>query len=242
MNATPTQAPGQRPAPIKVITPPFRLSFPHLLTPTSDPKDPGKGAWYELTALFPKNAPGLDVLRDAIAKAKARGLAEALWGRWPDGRPVEPWATPGVVFHLPVRDADKDPKKAVMDGYRGHYFMKAKAQADKKPSIVGVDLQPIIDPSAIYGGCWCRASCIFYPFNKNGGQGIAVSLHNVQKLKDDASFGGRSRAEDDFGAGVPDEYQAQAPAAPAAPQYQAPAPQYQRPAAPAPAPQTEPDF
>jgi hypothetical protein len=79
-----------------------------------------------------------------------------------------------------------------------------------------------------------------FPFNKKGGQGIAVSLHNVQKLKDDASFGGRSRAEDDFGAGVPDDFQGQGQA-PAAPQ--APAPQYRAaPQAPAPRVEDEPAF
>ncbi len=235
MNAT-TPTTG-RPPPLKILTPAFRLSFPHVLTPTSDPQHPEKGQWYELTALFPKNAAGLDVLRNAIAQAKARGLAEALWGRWPDGRPVEPWTSAGTVFHMPVRDADKDPKKAVMDGYKGHYFMKMKSAGDKRPGVVDANMQPIMQAADLYPGCWCRATCVFYPFNKNGGQGIAVSLHNLQKLKDDTPFGNRARPEDDFGQGVPSEFAPQgggdfdnAPAAPAPTQRPAAPPRQDEPA------------
>lgn len=61
-------------------------------------------------------------------------------------------------------------------------------------------MQPILDQSEVYSGCYGRISVNFYGFNSNGNRGIAAGLGNIQKLRDGESLGGRTSAEDDFDA------------------------------------------
>lgn len=61
------------------------------------------------------------------------------------------------------------------------------------------DVQPIIDQTEFYSGCYGRASIIFYAYNANGNKGIAAGLQNLQKLEDGEPLSGKSRPEDDFG-------------------------------------------
>jgi len=71
---------------------------------------------------------------------------------------------------------------------------------------VDKNVQPILDSTEVYSGCYGRASITFYPFNTNGNRGIACGLQNLQKLADGESLGGRSRAEDDFEAYDDDDF------------------------------------
>ena len=67
-----------------------------------------------------------------------------------------------------------------------------------KPGVVDNDLNPIIDPSEFYSGCYGRASITFYPYNSNGSKGIACGLNNIQKTDDGEQLGGGSSAASDF--------------------------------------------
>ena len=66
-------------------------------------------------------------------------------------------------------------------------------------------MQPILDQSEVYSGCYGRISVNFYGFNSNGNRGIAAGLGNIQKLRDGESLGGRTSAEEDFDAVEVDE-------------------------------------
>ena len=66
--------------------------------------------------------------------------------------------------------------------------------------MVDKNVQPILDQSEVYSGCYGRISVNFYGFNSNGNRGIAAGLGNIQKLRDGESLGGRTNAEDDFDA------------------------------------------
>ena len=71
--------------------------------------------------------------------------------------------------------------------------------------MVDKNVQPILDQSEVYSGCYGRISVNFYGFNSNGNRGIAAGLGNIQKLRDGESLGGRTSAEDDFDAVEVDE-------------------------------------
>ncbi|MCD0152753.1 DUF2815 family protein, partial [Streptococcus agalactiae] len=79
---------------------------------------------------------------------------------------------------------------------KGHYFINANSI--KAPQIVDKQVQPILDQSEVYSGCYARVSLNFYAFNSNGNKGVACGLGNIQKIKDGAPLGGRSSASDDF--------------------------------------------
>ena len=59
-------------------------------------------------------------------------------------------------------------------------------------------VQPILDQSEVYSGCYGQISVTFYGYNSNGNRGIAAGLGNIQKLKDGESLGGRAKASDEF--------------------------------------------
>ena len=95
----------------------------------------------------------------------------------------------------PMRDGDVDREDD--EAYADSYFINANSKL--KPGIVDADLNPIMDQSEFYSGCYGRVSLTFYGFNVNGNRGIAAGLQNVMKTKDGEAMGGRSTAEDDFG-------------------------------------------
>ncbi len=64
--------------------------------------------------------------------------------------------------------------------------------------MVDSKVQPIIDKSEVYSGCYGRISVTFYGYNSTGNRGIAAGLGNIQKLKDGEPLGGRVDASEEF--------------------------------------------
>lgn len=92
-----------------------------------------------------------------------------------------------------LRDGDEEKDDSA---YAGHYFINASS--NEKPGVVDADVNPIIDKSEFYSGCYGRASINLYPYDVSGSKGIAAGLNNVQKLEDGEKFGGGSSAANDF--------------------------------------------
>ena len=125
------------------------------------------------------------------------------------------------------------------------------ASARLQPSIVGLDMQNIINPAEVYSGCYIRANINFFAYKTNGNCGIGCGLNAVQKIEDGEPLTARVSAEEAFGGSntynaVPAmSYPGAAPAVPypaGNPYPQMPAGGYQQPvstaypAQPAPAP------
>ena len=54
------------------------------------------------------------------------------------------------------------------------YFFNANSR--QAPQVVDKNVQPILDQSEVYSGCYGRISVNFYGFNNNGNRGIAAGL------------------------------------------------------------------
>jgi hypothetical protein len=164
----------------KVITGKVRFSYANVFEPKSingsDPK-------YSVSLIIPKeDKVTIDKIKAAIEVAKQEGLSK-LGGKIP------------ANLKTPLRDGDID--RPDDPAYADSYFVNANSTI--RPGIVDANLQPIIDSTEFYSGCFGRASIVFYAYNANGNKGIACGLQNLQKLEDGEPLGGRSRAEDDFG-------------------------------------------
>lgn len=164
----------------KVITGKVRFSYANVFEPKSingsDPK-------YSVSLIIPKeDKVTIDKIKAAIEVAKKEGLSK-LGGKIP------------ANLKIPLRDGDID--RPDDPAYADSYFVNANSTI--RPGIVDANLQPIIDSTEFYSGCYGRASIVFYAYNANGNKGIACGLQNLQKLEDGEPLGGRSRAEDDFG-------------------------------------------
>lgn len=148
-------------------------------------------AKYSIMALIPKtDVATIERMKKAIDAAAQKGLQTKFNGKMP------------VVLKHTLKDADKDTD---LDGVllsekwpetKGHYVINLSTR--NKPQVVDADLNPIIDPTEVYSGCYGRVSMNFYAYNNNGNKGISAGLNNVQKLEDGEPLGGATTAAADF--------------------------------------------
>jgi hypothetical protein len=162
----------------KVIVP-CRFSYLHCWEPDSvnggDPK-------YSVSAIIPKSdTKTVNAIKAAIEQAKKDSVS-----KWGGKVPTN--------LKLPLRDGDID--RPDDEAYAGCYFFNANSR--QAPQVVDSKVQPILDQSEVYSGCYGKISVTFYGYNSNGNRGIAAGLGNIQKLKDGESLGGRTSAADDF--------------------------------------------
>ena len=162
----------------KVIVP-CRFSYLHCWEPDSvnggDPK-------YSVSAIVPKSdTKTINAIKTAIEQAKKDSVS-----KWGGKVPAN--------LKLPLRDGDID--RPDDEAYAGCYFFNANSR--QAPQVVDSKVQPILDQSEVYSGCYGKISVTFYGYNSNGNRGIAAGLGNIQKLKDGESLGGRTSAADDF--------------------------------------------
>lgn len=162
----------------KVIVP-CRFSYLHCWEPDSvnggDPK-------YSVSAIIPKSdTKTINAIKAAIEQAKKDSVS-----KWGGKVPAN--------LKLPMRDGDID--RPDDEAYAGCYFFNANSR--QAPQVVDSKVQPILDQSEVYSGCYGKISVTFYGYNSNGNRGIAAGLGNIQKLKDGESLGGRTSAADDF--------------------------------------------
>lgn len=162
----------------KVIVP-CRFSYLHCWEPNavngSDPK-------YSVSAIIPKSdTETIDKIKKAIEQAKQDAVSK--WG----GK------VPGNL-KLPLRDGDID--RPEDEAYADSYFFNANSR--QAPQVVDKNVQPILDQTEVYSGCYGRISVNFYGYNSNGNRGIAAGLGNIQKLREGEPLGGKSDAKDDF--------------------------------------------
>ncbi len=169
----------------KVIVP-CRFSYLHCWEPNTvndgDPK-------YSVSAIIPKSdTETIEKIKRAIEQAKKDSVS-----KWGGKVPAN--------LKLPLRDGDID--RPEDEAYADSYFFNANSK--QAPQVVDKNVQPILDQSEVYSGCYGRISVNFYGFSTNGNKGIAVGLGNIQKLRDGESLGGRTSAEEDFDAVEVDE-------------------------------------
>lgn len=162
----------------KVIVP-CRFSYLHCWEPDSvnggDPK-------YSVSAIVSKkDTATVNAIKAAIEQAKKDSVS-----KWGGKVPAN--------LKLPLRDGDID--RPDDEAYAGCYFFNANSR--QAPQVVDSKVQPILDQSEVYSGCYDKISVTFYGYNSNGNRGIAAGLGNIQKLKDGESLGGRTSAADDF--------------------------------------------
>ena len=142
-------------------------------------------AKYSVSCLIPKeDKKTLLAIHKAVEAAKEDGKTRKWGGKIPPN------------LKLPLRDGDID--RPEDEAYADSYFFNANSR--QAPQVVDKNVQPILDQSEVYSGCYGRISVNFYGFNNNGNRGIAAGLGNIQKLRDGESLGGRTNAEDDFDA------------------------------------------
>lgn len=172
----------------KVVTGVVRLSYEHVWEPASVN---GSNPKYSVSLIIPKSdTKTIAAINQAIDNAIRDGLAK-FGGKIP----------PKGALKLPLRDGDTERED---EAYRDAYFVNANSTT--APQIVDRAVQPILDRSEVYSGCYARVSINFYAFNSNGNKGVACGLGNIQKVRDGEPLGGKTSAADDFTTDLDDDF------------------------------------
>lgn len=199
-----------------IVTGEVRFSYVYVFTPKT-PQNGGDPK-YSMTLLIPKtDIATKQAIDTAIQQTLQESISTVFGGQMP--------AVPAV----PIYDGDgvRPSGELFTDECHGHWVLTASSKA--KPEVVDANVQPILSSTAVYSGCYGRASIRFFAYNKAGRKGIGCGLGNVQKLRDGEPLGGGTTAKQDFGTPVQPIQQSygQPPAVPQQPQYNQPVPQGQ---------------
>lgn len=158
-----------------------RFSFPRVFTPGSVDENSQKK--YSCSILIPKeNKEAIKLIDEAVDAAANKG-AEKYWkGKVP------------ANIHKPLRDGDFDREED--PAYEGMMFLNASNT--RKPGVQvreeGVRFEATEDD--FYAGCYGAVTLDFYPYDKNGNRGVAVSLNNLIKLRDGERLAGGGESAD----------------------------------------------
>lgn len=168
----------------KVVTGRVRLSYVHLFEAFA--QKPDQDAKFSCVILIPKSDKAtLKKIKEAQAAALENGKAK-FGGKIP------------VNWGNTLHDGDEEADLERNPEYEGHYYMSIGAKT--RPGIVDQNVNPIMDSTEVYSGCYARVSMNAFAYNTSGNKGVSFGLNHVQKLADGEPLGGRSRAEDDFDA------------------------------------------
>ena len=150
----------------KVVTGIVRLSYANVWEPTSVNGGTPK---YGVSLIIPKSdKKTITAINKAIDAAIQAGISK-FGGKIPNK----------AALKLPLRDGDAERDD---EAYANSYFVNANSPT--APQIVDRAVQPILDRSEVYSGCYAKVSINFYAFNSNGNRGIACGLGNIQKIRD----------------------------------------------------------
>ena len=162
---------------IKVMTPPFRVSFPNVFRAKAIKE--GDEPKFSISMLF-------DDGTDLTEMKKA--AKEAIKAKWGD--------KPPKGLRSPFR---KGEEKAQFEGYEeGIIFVSANSK--NKPGLVNRKNEDIISEEEFYAGCYARATLLAFAYDTMGNKGVTFLLNNIQKLKEGDPLSGKTKASDDFDA------------------------------------------
>jgi hypothetical protein len=147
----------------KIMTPEFRVSYPALMKARSAPgSDVEK---FSVVMIFDKST-DISALRQ-LAK-------EAILEKWPTEK------TRPKNLRTPFRDGDKE--KDGVEGYQNAIFITASSKM--RPGVVDQDVQPVIDESVVYPGCYARATVVAYAYDQAGNRGVAFVAAAAEEEED----------------------------------------------------------
>lgn len=189
-----------------MVTSRFRASYEHLVEPWTG--DDAKEPRYSVQMIFPKGDKFIRRAKNTVKK-----IAQEAFG------PNAVKLLQRGKLHNPFRDGDEEfPEDEI---YKDSIFVNANgAGASKKAPMLYDpmlrDVRKMDNPEeVVYSGCYMEAEIKFFPFDREGGKGVACFLFRAQKKRDGEPLGGGrpvdevfsvdEDAEDDYGMSTDDE-------------------------------------
>src|SRR5699024_10490406 len=152
--------------PTQIVTGVVRLSFTHLFEPWSN--DPNQEPKYSVMLLIPKSDKAtIKKIKAAQASALEAGKAK-FGGKVPKG------------WHTTLRDGDEEMDTDEPPEYAGHMFMSVSSKT--RPGVVDAGVNPIMDSTEVYSGCYGRVQIGAFAYSTSGNKGVSFGLNHVQKV------------------------------------------------------------
>ena len=162
---------------MKVVTPPFVGSYVHLdkavAIGNSDPK-------FSIQIVLPKDDPfwkKIHKIEQQVAKESPK-----FGGKVPK------------ALQTTVNDGDLTDREEV----QGMNYMTVSCDESRRPQVLDVNKEPIIEAGALYSGAIYVVSLRPYAWEYAGKKGVSFGLNHAMKVADGTPLDGRSSAESDF--------------------------------------------
>ena len=176
----------------KVVTGKVRFSYVNVFEPQT--AQGGGDSKYSVTLLIPKSDTAtLSKITSAMSEARENFVKR----NGANSLPLKPNHT------LHDGDGMRDSGDPYGPECKGCYVITVSSK--QKPVVVDEFGNEISgpatvckDPSAVYSGCYGRASINFYGYNSNGKKGISAGLLAIKKLHDGEPLGGTFGSTADF--------------------------------------------
>ncbi len=172
-----------------ITTGKIRLSFCHVWEPQVPPNGKQEDAKYSVTLLIPKtDTATLNAIYAEMAAAEQQGVVS----KWNGVKPP--------IVKNPLYDGDgvrPSSGEPFGEECKGHMVMTASCK--NQPSVVDLQLQPIINRADLYSGCYARVNINFFPYAQSGNRGIGCGLNCIQKIEDGEPLAGTVSAAEAFG-------------------------------------------
>lgn len=171
----------------RMVTTKFRASYEHVVEPWSG--DEKKDRRYSVQMIFPKSDPFIRKAKGVVKKIAIEAFGDNAVKLLRSGK-----------LHNPFRDGDDEFPDD--ETYQGNVFVNANGafEGKKPPGLFSGRLKdmrrkakddPDFDLSEyFYSGCYAAAEIKFYPYDRDGGRGVACYLWRVQKQADGEPLGG----------------------------------------------------
>jgi len=156
----------------RVMSPKFRVAFAKVFTPDAENDK------YSLAMLFDNNT-DISELKELVKNV----VADKYGNKVPK------------KFMYPFKDGNEQDTEAY-PFFKNQTIVNASTKF--KIGLVDEDVNPIIDQSEFYNGCYARATLSAYCWEFKGKAGVSFNVQNVQKVGDGERLGGAVTAEQEF--------------------------------------------
>ena len=163
-----------------------RLSYVHVWQPQA-PQGGGEPK-YSVTLLIPKSDVNtLNAIYAEMESVKQAGISSAWGGNLPP------------IVKIPLYDGDgvRPSGEPFGEECRGHMVITASSKT--QPAVVDLNVQPILNQSDVYSGCYARVNINFFAYNQAGNKGLGCGLNCIQKVGDGEPLSGGVSAQEAFG-------------------------------------------
>lgn len=171
--------------PAKPVTvtlgPDIRFLWPYLFE--KRPNDDGEEKYEVLVQIPYDSKEAIERIEAAVDEAIRRGYSGEL-----GDKSTYKKGTKESALKLPLKDGADRANDDYGDLFEGYLYLTAKS-GKRKPTVVDLNCQEILDPEEVYSGMIGAISVTVYPYN-NRSQGVGVQINHVQKRADGKRISG----------------------------------------------------